>query len=126
MTPKKLTIKTLLNKINKKLDAGKAEDIRILDIRPLSSFADYMIIATGTSTRHVLSLAHHLIEDLKQNGYPPFNNDTPGDGTWAVVDLGNILIHIFTAEARNLYNLEGLWSVQPKSKRTRTKRQKSA
>lgn len=126
MTPRKLTIKTLLAKINKKLDDGKAENIRILDIRSLSSFADYMIIATGTSTRHVLSLAHHLIEDLKKNGYSPFNNDIPGDGTWAVVDLGNILIHIFTAESRDLYDLEGLWSIEPKSKRTRTKRQKNA
>lgn len=126
MTPRKLTTETLLKKITQKLDDGKAENIQILDIRLLSSFADYMIVATGTSTRHVLSLAHHLMEDLKQSGQSPFNNETPGDGTWAVVDLGNILIHIFTEEARHLYDLEGLWSVEPKSKRTRTKRQKSA
>ena len=104
----------LLDFITQKLDAGKAEDITLIDIRKTSSFADFMIIATGTSTRHVMALAHHLTQDLKKEKYPLFTDSMPGDGHWVALDLGNVLIHLFTAESRLMYDLEGLWRVKPK------------
>jgi len=114
----------LLDFITQKLDAGKAEDIALLDIRNISTLADFMIIATGTSTRHVMSLAHHLTQDLKKKDYPLFTDTSGGDGNWVALDLGNILVHLFTADSRLKYDLEGLWN--PKPKRTRKAPRKSA
>ena len=125
MTPKHLTTKNIIDLITKKLDAGKAEDIQVFDIRSVSTLTDYTIIATGTSSRHVMSLAHHLTEDLKENGIRPLNDFRQGEGHWVVVDLGAILVHILTQEARLMYALEEMW-VKPKSKRTRKAPQKSA
>ena len=120
-----LTTKQILTFITKRLDDGKAEDIQTLDIRPVSTMADYMVIATGTSSRHVLSLAHHLTEDLKDKDIRPLNNHEKSSGHWVALDLGQVIVHIFTAEARLTYDLEGLWRL-PSPKRTRTKRQKNA
>ena len=112
--------KPLTDLIVNKLDAGKAEQISILDVRRLSGFADVMIIATGTSTRHVMSLAHHLTEELKENGFRPLSDPETGTGHWVVVDLGAVLVHLMTAEARQTYALEDLWQV-PKSTRKKTR-----
>ncbi|MBR6412374.1 MAG: ribosome silencing factor [Alphaproteobacteria bacterium] len=124
-----MTYKTETQKIItfvvKKLDAGKAEKIVKLDVRKLSSLTDVMIIATGTSTRHVMALAHHLVEDLKKQKILPLNDIHQGDGNWALVDLGSVLVHIFTDEARLKYDLENLWRPL-KSTRTRKAPQKSA
>ena len=119
------TYKTLVELILNKLEAGKAEHIQAFDVSKLSSFADVMVIATGTSTRHVLALAHHLSEDLKVNGIRPLSDPETGDGNWVVVDLGAVLVHILTQEARQTYALEKLWQ-KPKLKRIRKARQKSA
>lgn len=109
----------------KKLDDGKAENLTVLDIREKSSMADTIVIGTGTSSRHVMALAHNLVTELKKKKIKPLNDCHQGDGCWAVVDLGDIIIHLFTADARQEYNLEELWA-EPKSKRTRKAPQKSA
>ena len=101
--------KSLTDQIVQKLDDNKAENIRLLDIRGKSSFADWMVIATGTSTRHVVALAHHLVQDLKSKDRRPLNDFTRTDGQWAVVDLGDIIVHLFTSDTRALYDLESLW-----------------
>ena len=101
---------TLIDEIVRYLDSGKAEDIKTLDVRAKSSFADTMIIATGTSTRHVMALAYNLVKDLKQKGIRPANDILLSDGQWVVVDLGALLVHLFTAEARSKYDLEALWA----------------
>ena len=114
----------LLNLITRKLDAGKAEAISVLDIRKVSTLADYMVIATGTSTRHVLSLAHHLAQDLKKEKYPLWTDPDQGDGSWVALDLGSVLVHLFTNESRLKYDLDGLWGIKPK--RTRKAPRKNA
>ena len=106
---KRRTEPTLTDRIVSFLDAGKAENIRILDVRNKSSFADQMIIATGTSTRHVASLAYNLIRDLKAYGIRPINDLQLSDGHWVVADFGSVLVHLFTADTRQLYRLESLW-----------------
>lgn len=125
MTPKHLTIKGTISLITKKLDSGKAENIQIFDIRSISTLADYTIIATGTSSRHVMSLAHHLAEELKKHNIRPINDIHQGEGHWVVVDLGAILVHILTQDARLTYALEEMWQ-KPKSKRSRRVSRKSA
>lgn len=109
----------------KKLDDGKAENLTVLDIREKSSMADTIVIGTGTSSRHVMALAHNLVTELKKQDIRPLNDCHRGEGCWAVVDLGDVIIHLFTADARQEYNLEELWS-EPKSKRTRKAPQKNA
>ena len=121
----KSDVQKIITFVSKKLDDGKAEHIVKLDVRKLSSITDVMIIATGTSTRHVMSLAHHLVVDLKKQKIVPLNDVHQGDGNWAIVDLGAILVHIFTEEARNTYDLESLWRV-PSKARTRKAPRKSA
>ena len=115
----------IITSVIQKLDAGKAEKIVKLDVRKLSSITDVMIIATGTSTRHVMALAHHLAVDLKKERIIPLNDVHQGDGNWTLVDLGSVLVHLFTAETRLKYDLENLWRPL-KSTRTRKVPQKSA
>ena len=115
----------ILDFVVKKLDDGKAENLTVLDIREKSSMADMIVIGTGTSSRHVMALAHNLATELKKKKIKPLNDCHQGDGCWAVVDLGDIIIHIFTQAARTEYNLEELWG-EPKSKHTRKAPQKSA
>lgn len=75
-----------------------------------ATFTDFMVIATGTSTRHTASLADHVIKALKGNHHHILGVEGQNSGDWVLVDAGNIIIHIFTAETRKLYNLEKLWS----------------
>ena len=121
----KAEVQKIIALIVKKLDDGKAEQIVKLDVRKISSMTDVMIIATGTSVRHVMALAHHLAEDLKKVKIMPLNDIHQGDGNWVVVDLGNILVHIFTEEARAKYDLEGMWKTS-KPAHTRKVPRKSA
>lgn len=87
---------------------GKAEDIVTLDIAADSDFADTMIIATGRSPRHLRALADDLVFRLKKLGHEPsLEGGTAAD--WLLIDIGDVLVHLFQAESRNLYNLEKLW-----------------
>ena len=121
----KSEIQKIITLVVKKLDDGKAEKIVQLDVRKLSSMTDVMIIATGTSTRHVMALAHHLADDLKKAKIALLNDIHQGDGNWVVIDLGNVLVHIFTEESRAKYDLEKMWQ-KPKSTHTRKAPRKSA
>jgi ribosome-associated protein len=81
-----------------------------------SSLADAIVIATGTSSRHVASIADHLARRLKDAGYGtrPVNGAQQGD--WVLVDAGDVIVHIFRPEVREYYNLESMWSVEEPSK----------
>ena len=106
---KKNKEQTILDFVIKKLDDGKAENIVSLNIGDKSSMADYLIIATGTSSRHVMSLCHNLAIELKKKGFSVPSDYRQGDGSWVVLDFGDIIIHTFTAEMRLYYGLEELW-----------------
>ena len=92
------------------LDDDKAEDIVVIDLAGRAGFADYMIIATGRSDRHVGAMADHLIQNLKKAGLP----SAPAEGMercdWVLVDGGDVIVHLFKPEVRAFYNLEKLWS----------------
>ncbi len=74
-----------------------------------TGFADYLIIATGTSTRHVMALADNLAKDLKRSEYLVQVEGKNSDGNWVVVDTGDVIVHLFTEEAREYYALENMW-----------------
>jgi ribosome-associated protein len=102
----------LLDRIRASLDEDKAEDIVTIPLVGRSSLTDALVIATGRSSRHVASIAEHLARKLKDGGYGtrPVNGAAQGD--WVLVDAGDVIVHIFRAEVRDYYDLEGMWSVE--------------
>lgn len=102
----------LLDRVRASLDDDKAEDVVVIDLEGRSSLADALVIATGRSSRHVASIAEHLARRLKDAGYGtrPVNGAQQGD--WVLVDAGDIIVHVFRAEVRDYYDLEGMWSVR--------------
>jgi ribosome-associated protein len=91
----------------------KAEALIGLDVREISSFADSFIIATGTSDRHVRSVADSIEAALKARGEPPLGIEGYDEGRWVLVDCGDAIVHIFQQEIRDHYDLERLWSDAP-------------
>ena len=87
-------------------------------MKGLCSFADYFLITSGTSRRHVLALAEHLEEALGQAGVKPLGVEGLQEGLWVLMDYNDIVIHIFSQTLREFYNLEGLWAEAPKTQLT--------
>ena len=105
-----MKLEKLAELIIKTLEDNKASNIQTLDVRNLASFADLMIIASGTSNRQVTSIAEKLIEKTKKNNVPPYGSEGTGYGEWVLVDLGDIIVHIMQPATRAHYQLEKLWS----------------
>lgn len=107
---------TLAQSIVRILDDGKAKDIVAIDLRGKTSLTDDLIIATGTSSRHVIALADTLSKKLKKLGYASKIEGKDGSGEWVVLDLGDAIVHLFCARTRQLYEIETLWGYKtPKS-----------
>lgn len=100
----------LAEEIGKLIDAKKGDDIVILDLRGISSVADYFVIASGTSDRQVVAIADHVEDELAKNGIYTKYKDGMKTGRWVVMDYHDILVHIFHKEEREYYNLERLWN----------------
>lgn len=92
------------------LEDLKARDIAVLDVRELTGVTDFMIVASGTSNRHVKSLADNVDIELKKNGVPPLSIEGQGS-EWVLVDFGDVVVHVMMPDARSFYDLENLWSV---------------
>lgn len=92
------------------VDDMKAENIITLDVRDKSSITDFMIVCTGTSKRHVSSIALNVSNKAREVGLTPYGVDGEAEGEWVVVDMGDVMIHILQEEHRELYQLEKLWS----------------
>ena len=101
-----------MKRIRISLEDDKAEEIVTIDLGGRSSLCDAVVIASGRSSRHVMSIAEHLARRLKEEGYGsrPVNGAAQGD--WALVDAGDVIVHVFRPEVREYYDLEGRWSVQ--------------
>ena len=95
--------------IEKILGDGKAEDIVSIPLEGKSSLADYMIIATGTSTRHVGALSNQISSKLKMMGFKIFSTQGQRNGDWVLVDVGDVIVHLFRQEVREFYNLDKMW-----------------
>ena len=99
------------------LDLNKAQDIVTIDLKDKSSMADYMIIASGTSSRHIQSLSEQVLEKLKDNGIRDSKIEGKDSNEWKLVDGIDLIIHIFHPEKRKFYELEKMWSeLIPKEK----------
>ena len=99
------------------LDLNKAQDIVTIDLKDKSSMADYMIIASGTSSRHIQSLSEQVLEKLKDNGVKNSKIEGKESNEWKLVDGIDLIVHIFHPEKRKFYELEKIWSeLIPKEK----------
>ena len=99
------------------LDSNKALDIISIDLKNKSSIADYMIIASGTSSRHIQALSQQVLEKLKNNGIKNSKIEGKESGDWKLVDGIDLIVHIFHPEKRKFYELEKMWSeLIPKEK----------
>ena len=89
----------------------KASDIVLLDVSTMTSITDYMIIASGTSDRHVRSIADKVVERAKQAGHAPLGVEGHEYGEWVLVDLGDVVVHVMQPATRDFYKLENLWGM---------------
>ena len=94
----------------------KAKDIAVLDLRKLSHFTDYFVIATGTSDRQVQAIADNIRDDVEGQKVRPTNVEGYAEGHWVLLDYGTVVAHIFYEETREFYSLEKLWGDAPRVK----------
>ena len=110
-------ISNLKKKIINTLDSNKALDIVIIDLANKSSMADYMIVASGTSSRHIQALSEQVFENFKRNGIKNCKIEGKESSDWKLVDGIDLIVHIFNPEKRKFYELEKIWSeLIPKEK----------
>lgn len=95
------------------LEDVKAQDISVIDVRDRTSVTDYMILASGTSNRHVRSLAESVVSDVKEKGVRYANVEGANVSDWILVDLGDIVVHVMMPATREFYDLERLWRDAP-------------
>lgn len=100
--------------VNHSLEELKAVEIQIIDLKGKADFADYMVIASGTSDRHLHAMADKVQDDAKAAGFPVLGVEGEDSRDWVLVDLGDIVVHLMRPETRQLYALDKLWSLPPK------------
>jgi len=104
-------VEVLRKQVLAALDELKAKDVKEIDVRGKTSIADILIIASGTSTRHVKSLADEVVRFVKKAGMMPLGVEGQREAEWVLVDLGDIIVHVMLPRIREFYGLERLWTV---------------
>nr|WP_225908038.1 ribosome silencing factor [Hyphomonas sediminis] len=103
-------IRSIADALSKLLEDDKAEDLIVVELQGKSSLADFMIIASGRSGRHVAALADHVAQEVKKlTGRTPSVEGMP-NADWVLIDTGDVIVHLFRPEVREFYNLEKIWA----------------
>ena len=110
-TNKAVTTAALRKSVILAVEELKAKDVREIDVRGNTSIADVLVIASGTSARHVKSIADEVIKFAKQAGVMPLGVEGEQEGEWVLVDLGDVIVHVMLPRIREFYGLERLWTV---------------
>ena len=108
-------VQACLKVVHEALLDVKAKDILELDVSTMSNVTDAIVIASGTSTRHIKSLAHHVAEEARKAGFRPIGVEGEQDAEWILIDLGFVVVHVMLPTARKFYDLESLWRATPES-----------
>lgn len=101
----------LLEMIETSLDDDKAQAVTVIELHGKTAIADHMVIASGTSSRQVVSMADHLLKKLKTAGVKKTTVEGLNQGDWVLIDAGDVIVHLFRPEVRSFYNLEKMWGV---------------
>lgn len=99
----------LLDRLHTILDDMQANDITTLDVHKLTTVTDFMIICSGRSSRHVKAIAAQIMQDMKQADISALNSTGMDTGDWALIDFGDVIVHVMQPATRDFYNLEDLW-----------------
>jgi ribosome-associated protein len=103
--------RTVMTVVHDALADMKALQVKLLDVRGLTDIADFMIIASGTSDRHVRSVAQRVVEKCKEAGFRPLGVEGQQDGDWVLIDLSELIVHVMLPRVREFYGLEKLWDM---------------
>ena len=132
MTTERLEV--CLTPVKATLDDMKAKNVTVLNVEDLTDVMERIVIADGTSKRHVRAMADSLGADAKKAGFMPLGREGGNDSDWTLIDLGSVVVHMMTPAAREFYDLEGLWSspdqlaelvAVPREKKTAGRRNKN-
>jgi ribosome-associated protein len=118
-------VEVLLKSVHAAIDELKARDTVEIDVRGKTSVCDFMVIASGTSTRHVKSIADEVVKNAKQLDCQPLGVEGEREAEWVLVDLGDVVVHVMLPRIREFYALERLWTVgdQPPEHETESPRE---
>jgi ribosome-associated protein len=108
-----LNSKKLRDFVEDTLADMKGQNIAVMDIQKMSSIADFMLVVTGTSTRHVRSIADEVEKRCKEKGLNVRGSEGQESAEWILIDLGDVIVHVMQASTRKLYDLETLWKLSP-------------
>ncbi len=108
-----MQIDKILTLVTDELTKNKGQEISIINVQDRTSIADFMVIVTSTSSRHSYALSNYVSEKIKQAGLKPLGFEGDKESEWVLLDLGDIIVHLMTTQARELYQLEKLWSLAP-------------
>jgi ribosome-associated protein len=100
---------TMKDEVVAALEDMKGQDIRVLDVRGMTDVTDFMVVASGTSDRHVKSIADHARERLREQGIRPLGTEGEQGGDWVLMDFGDVVLHVMLPKTRAFYELEKLW-----------------
>lgn len=109
----RLPVDDMLSLITETLDINKAENIVTIALAGKADYADYMVIASGTTSRHCISLSRFVEEKIRKTGFKDMSIAGKSAGDWVVMDMGDVVVHLFRPEVRDFYNLEKLWQDHP-------------
>lgn len=90
----------------------KGVDVQVLDVQHMTNITDFMVVASGRSARQVVALAENVVKRAKERGSPPLGTEGMSQGEWALVDLGDVVVHVMLPETRDFYQLEKLWDAR--------------
>ena len=108
-------VQACLKVVHEALEDVKAKDILAIDVSLISNVADAIVIASGTSTRHIKALADNVAEEARKAGFRPLGVEGERDAEWILIDLGFVVVHVMLPTARRFYDLESLWRAAPEA-----------